>query len=57
MIMGISSVVLGIALVARRDYFEITIRIAGKFGGGKFDKYGKLSVIHQTKTIQIGTYN
>ena len=28
-------------------------RIVRKFGGGKFDKFGKLSVIHQTKTIQI----
>ena len=27
-------------------------RIAGKFG-----KFGKLSVIHQTKTIQINSYN
>ena len=52
MIMEISSVVLGIALVARRDYFEITIRIAGKFG-----KFGESSMIRQTKTIQISTYN
>ena len=27
------------------------------FAGGKFDKFGKLSMIHQTKTIQISTYN
>ena len=27
--------------------------IAGKFGGGKFGKFGESSVIHQTKTIQI----
>ena len=32
-------------------------RIAGKFGGGKFDEYGELSTISQTKTIQINTYN
>ena len=33
-------------------------RIAGKFdGGGKFGEFGELSVIRQTKTIQINTYN
>ena len=28
-------------------------RVAGKFGG----KFGELSAIRQTKTIQISTYN
>ena len=32
-------------------------RIAGKLGGRKFGKFGKSSVIRQTKTIQINTYN
>ena len=31
--------------------------IAGKFGGGKFGEFGESSVIHQTKTIQVSTYN
>ena len=43
------------------DYFNVGIEdniiavvnhIARKFG-----KFGELSMIHQTKTIQIGTYN
>ena len=31
--------------------------IAGKFGGGKFGEFYESSVISQTKTIQISTYN
>ena len=31
--------------------------IAGKFGGGKFGKFGESSMICQIKTIQISTYN
>ena len=31
--------------------------IAGKISGGKFDKFNESSMIHQTKTIQISTYN
>ena len=31
--------------------------IAEKFGGGKFGEFGKSSLIYQTKTIQISTYN
>ena len=31
--------------------------IAGKFGRGKFSEFAKSSVITQTKTIQISTYN
>ena len=31
--------------------------IVGMFGGGKFGKFGKLSTICQTKTIQISGYN
>ena len=31
---------------------DLIYYIAGKFG-----EFGKLSVIHQTKTIQISTYN
>ena len=30
--------------------------MVGKFGGEKFDEFGKLSIIHQTKTIQISVY-
>ena len=32
-------------------------RIVEKVGGGKFGEFGESSVIHQTKTIQISTYN
>ena len=32
-------------------------RIVGKFGGKKFGKFGESSMICQTKTIQILTYN
>ena len=34
-------------------------RIVGMFGGEKFGKLylGELSAIHQTKTIQISSYN
>ena len=35
----------------------VKYRIAGKFGRGKFGEFGKLSVIRQTKTIQISIYN
>ena len=31
--------------------------IAGMFGGGKFGEFGESSVICQTKTIQISSYN
>ena len=31
--------------------------MVGKFGGGKFDEFGESSMIRQTKTIQISTYN
>ena len=30
---------------------------AGKFGGGKFGEFGESFVIHQTKTMQVSTYN
>ena len=35
----------------------VTYRIAEKFGRGNFVEFGELSVIHQTKTIQINTIN
>ena len=38
-------------------YSNSTYRIAGKFGGGMFGEFGKLSMIRQTKAIQINTYN
>ena len=31
--------------------------IVGQFGGGKFGEFGESSVIYQTKTVQISTYN
>ena len=31
--------------------------IAGNFGGGKFGEFGESSVIRQTKTTQLSTYN
>ena len=34
-----------------------TYHIWEKFSGGKFGKFGELSVIPQTKTIEISTYN
>ena len=37
--------------------WTVSYRIAGKFGGGKFGEFGELSMIRQTKTIQISTYN
>ena len=37
---------------------ELTIfHIAGKFGRAKFGEFGESFVIHQTKIIQISTYN
>ena len=35
----------------------VQYHIVGKFGGGKFDEFGESSVIRQTKTIQLSTYN
>ena len=32
-------------------------RIVGKFCGGKLGEFGELSVIRQTKIIQLSTYN
>ena len=32
-------------------------RIVGKFGGAIFGEFGESSMIHQTNTIQISTYN
>ena len=37
--------------------YKYTYHIAEKFDGGKFDEFGKSSVIRQTKTIQISTYD
>ena len=34
-----------------------TYRMEGNFSGGNVGKFGKLSMIRQTKTIQISTYN
>ena len=36
---------------------DIGYHIVGKFGGGKFGKFGESSVIRQCKTILISTYN
>ena len=35
----------------------IYYRMEGNFGGGNIDEFGESSVIRQTKTIQISTYN
>ena len=35
----------------------LNYRIMGKYGRGKFGEFGESSMIHQTKTIQISTYN
>ena len=37
--------------------FVLSYHILGKFGGGKFGKFDELSMIRQTKTIQISMYN
>ena len=39
------------------DSCNVAYHIAGKFGGEKVGEFGELSVICQTKTIQIFTYN
>ena len=39
------------------EKLKYKIPYSGKFGGGKFGDFGESSVIRQTKTIQISTYN
>ena len=38
-------------------HYKFQYHLVGKFGGGNFGKFGKSSMIRQTKIIQISTYN
>ena len=53
-----------VAIVYHLPYVDTNLRSVMKVPqelwyriGGKFGEFGKSSVIHQTKTIQISTYN
>ena len=64
MLEGLPNIVYTPEILSRAPYPTINIvrhsgiyHIAGKFGGGKFGEFGESSMIHQTKTIQLSTYN
>ena len=44
-------------LIQTQTQIYADYRMEGNFGGGNVGEFGESSVIHQTKTIQISTYN